>query len=52
LSATRDAQAAKHFFRKVLAAPHTVPLRVITVDKNAAYSKAFKGLKEEGILRL
>lgn len=50
LSATRDAQAAKHFFRKVLAAPHTVPPRVITVDKNAAYPKAFKELKAEGNL--
>lgn len=35
LSTTRDAQAAKHLFHKVLAAPHTVPPRVITVDKNA-----------------
>jgi transposase-like protein len=26
LSMTRDAQAAKHFFRKVLAAPHTLSL--------------------------
>src|SRR5436190_16808699 len=50
LSATRDAQAAKHFFRNVLAAPHTVPPRVITVDKNEAYPKAFKELKTEGIL--
>jgi transposase-like protein len=30
LSATRDAQAAKRFFSKTLAAPHTVPPRVIT----------------------
>ena len=50
LSTTRDAQAAKHFFRKVLATPHTLPPRVITVDKNAAYPKAFKELKAEGIL--
>jgi IS6 family transposase len=50
LSTTRDAQAAKHFFRKVLTTPHTVPPRVITVDKNAAYPKAFKELKAEGIL--
>jgi IS6 family transposase len=50
LSPTRDADAAKRFFSKTLAAPHTVPPRVITVDKNAAYPKAFKELKEEGAL--
>jgi IS6 family transposase len=50
LSATRDAQAAKRFFSKTLAAPHTVSPRVITVDKNAAYPKAFNQLQEEGIL--
>ena len=50
LSTTRDAQAAKHFFRTVLTPPHTVPPRVITVDKNAAYPKAFKERKAEGIL--
>jgi IS6 family transposase len=50
LSATRNAQAAKRFFSKTLAAPHTVPPRVITVDKNAAYPKAFNQLQEEGIL--
>ena len=36
LSPTRDAKAAKKFFRKVLRACHAVPPRVITVDKNAA----------------
>ena len=41
LSPTRDAEAAKRFFSKTLAAPHTVPPRVTTVDKNAAYPKAF-----------
>ncbi len=35
LSATRDAQAAKCFFSKTLAAPHTTTPRVINVDKNA-----------------
>ena len=50
LSATRDAQAAKRFFSKTLAAPHTIPPRVITVDKNAVYPKAFTQLQEEGIL--
>ena len=50
LSPTRDADAAKRFFSKTLAAPHTVPPRVMTVDKNAAYPKAFKELKEEGAI--
>jgi IS6 family transposase len=50
LSATRDAEAAKRFFSKTLAAPHSVPPRVITVDKNAADPKAVKELKEEGSL--
>ncbi len=50
LSPTRDAQAAKAFFAKTLAAPHTTTPRVITVDKNAAYPKAFKDLKDEGAL--
>jgi transposase, IS6 family len=39
---------AKGFFAKALAAPHTSTPRVITVDKNAAYPKAFKELKAEG----
>ena len=50
LCPTRDSQAAKHFFAKALAAPHTSTPRVITVDKNAAYPKAFKELKAEGIM--
>jgi IS6 family transposase len=50
LSPTRNAQAAKRFFSKVLAATHTSTPRVITVDKNAAYPKAFKELKAEGIM--
>jgi transposase-like protein len=45
LSPTRDAQAAKRFFAKALAAPHTSTPRVITVDKNPTYPKAFKELK-------
>ena len=40
LSAKRDAEAAKRFFRKPLVQPHTVNSRKITVDKNAAYPKA------------
>ena len=39
--------SAKRFFSKALAAPYTSTPRVITVDKNAAYPKAFKELKAE-----
>jgi transposase, IS6 family len=45
LSAKRDAQAAKRFFRKALARPNTVNPRTITVDKNAAYPKAVADMK-------
>jgi len=47
-SLTRDAHTAKHFFLKTLAASHTTEPRVINVDKNAAYPKAFNELKAEG----
>jgi hypothetical protein len=50
LSAKRDADAAKRFFRKALAQPHTVNLRTITVDKNAAYPKATTEMKKDGEL--
>jgi len=50
LSLTRDAPAAKRFFAKALGARHSVVPPVITVDKNAAYPKAFKELQVEGIL--
>lgn len=40
LSPTRDAQAAKDFFSRALAAPHVTTPRVITVDKNASYPKS------------
>jgi transposase, IS6 family len=50
LSPGRDAEAAKRFFLKTLSASHTSLPRVITVDKNAAYPKAFKELKVEGHL--
>ena len=36
LTAERDAQAAKRFFRKALQAFHTQEPRVINLDKNAA----------------
>ena len=48
LSAKRDAEAAKQFFRKALAQPHTVNPRTITVDKNAAYPKATAEMKKDG----
>jgi transposase, IS6 family len=50
LSATRDADAAERFFRRVLQASHTLTPRVITVDKNAAYPLAFGALQHDGTL--
>lgn len=50
LSPTRDAKAAKHFFLTTLAASHSREPRVINVDKNAAYPKAFAELKAEGYI--
>ena len=50
LSARRDAEAARRFFRKALAQPHTVNPRTISVDKNAAYPKAVAEMKRDGEL--
>jgi transposase, IS6 family len=50
LSAKRDAAAAKRFFRKALAQPHTVNPRTITMDKNPAYPKAVAEMKDGGEL--
>jgi transposase, IS6 family len=50
LSSTRDGEAAQRFFLATLAAAHTVTPRVIKVDKNAAYPKAFTMLQAEGYL--
>ena len=50
LSSRRNAEAANRLFSKSLAAPHSSTPRVITVDKNAAYPKAFKELKAERVL--
>jgi transposase-like protein len=47
LGAKRDGKAAARFFRKVLKGQHTQAPRVITVDKNAAYSVAIEKLKAE-----
>ena len=46
----RDAAAAKRFFRKALAQPHTVNPRTITVDKNPAYPRAVAEMKRTGAL--
>ncbi|XKK29711.1 IS6 family transposase [Bacillus sp. AC79A.1] len=43
----RDKQAAKRFFKKALAFSYVSKPRVITVDKNPAYSVAMQELKEE-----
>ena len=50
LSAKRDVEAAKRFFRKALGQPHTVNPRTITVDKNPAYPRVVAEMKEEGEL--
>ena len=50
LSAKRDAEAAKRFFRKALGQPHTVNPRTVTVDKNPAYPKAVTEMKADGEL--
>jgi hypothetical protein len=47
---SQNTKAAKHFFAKALAVPHISTPRVITVDKNAAYPKAFKELKAVRIM--
>jgi transposase, IS6 family len=50
LSPTRDAVSAKRFLRKALRTRHTVPPRVINVDRNPAYPKAVVKLKKKGTL--
>ncbi len=50
LSARREAPAARRFFRKALAQPHTVNPRTITVDKNPAYPGAVTEVKRAGEL--
>src|SRR5207253_1808091 len=50
LSPTRNAEAATCFFFKALTASHSSEPRVINVDKNAAYPKAFAALKAGGII--
>ena len=48
LAARRDTAAAKRFFRKALAQPHTVDPRTLTVDKNSAYPRAVAEMKRDG----
>ena len=50
LSAKRDAEVAKRFFRKALGQPHTLNPRTITVNKNAACPKAVAEMKADGEL--
>ena len=50
LSENRDTQAAKRFFNKLLGADHTCTPRVVNVDRNPAYPKAFSDLQAEGVL--
>jgi transposase-like protein len=50
LSPTRDADAAKRFFRQVLQASHTRTPRVITVDKHGVCPITFEALQHDGTL--
>jgi IS6 family transposase len=50
LSAKRDGEAAKRFFRKALGQPHAVNSRTIKVDENPAYPCATEQMKEDGEL--
>ena len=50
LTAKRDAEAAKRFFRKVFAAEQNPTPRVINVDKNPAYPAAVQAMQAEGTL--
>src|SRR5918995_5825332 len=50
LTAKRDAEGAKRFFRKAFQSPGNPSPRVINVDKNPSYPAAIKELKAEGTL--
>jgi transposase-like protein len=50
LTATRDADGAKRFFRKVFVAQANPIPRVVNVDKNPVYPAAIDALKGEGTL--
>ena len=46
-STARCRAAAKRFFRKALAQPHTVNPRTLTVNKNPAYPRAVAEIERE-----
>src|ERR687891_1362357 len=50
LTARRDKESAKRFFRKVFSAEENPMARVLNVDKNPAYPAAVRALKAEGTL--
>jgi IS6 family transposase len=50
LTAKRDAESAKRFFRKAFSAAGNPVPRVLNVDKNPAYPAAVRALKAEGML--
>jgi transposase, IS6 family len=50
LTATRDADGAKRFFRKVFAAQENPTPRVVNVDRNPVYPAVIEALKAEGTL--
>jgi transposase, IS6 family len=50
LSAKRDAEAAKQFFRKALGQPHTVNPRTITVDKTQPIRRPVAEMKQDAEL--
>lgn len=47
LSKTKDKKAVKRFFKKALCSFYFSKPRVITIDKNLAYSVAIEELKKE-----
>jgi transposase-like protein len=50
LTAKRDAESAKRFFRKVFSTDRNPMARVLNVDKNPAYPAAVRALKAAGTL--
>jgi transposase-like protein len=50
LNEPRSARAAKRFFKKILGNRHTSSPRIINVDQNAAYPRAFQDLKADKLL--
>src|SRR5688572_9906437 len=50
LTAKRDAESAKRFFRQVFSAESNPMARVLNVDKNPAYPAAVRALKADGTL--